>query len=293
MNKKEFDRSVCFQFYKSYLEQGEQVKEQLGAEMCAEYFIALVRYGLYQEESNNPMIKMLIAGLKNTIDAGQEKRAKCFNGEDTELTTKIIEYKNANPDASQRNIADACGCSVGKVNKVLNSNNNLNNNSNSNSNSNSNNNSVNVNVNTTEEEEKRGLEDLTEEELESISDDYRKKVKYIETKNRLNLNCEVNKDTHVHAMNIVNKRKAEKEREEREKVIEQLGFSLDDDITLDMAFEYATKVLNFSVTKEDMQEDYNIHVENNCPYTWTDFVNPKNIISRDNFYDYTAAIACK
>ena len=71
MNNKEFDRSVCFQFYESYLEQAELVKEQLGAEMCAEYFIALVRYGLYQEESDNPMIKMLISGLKNTIDAGQ------------------------------------------------------------------------------------------------------------------------------------------------------------------------------------------------------------------------------
>ena len=38
MNNKEFDRSVCFQFYESYLEQAELVNEQLGPEMCVEYF---------------------------------------------------------------------------------------------------------------------------------------------------------------------------------------------------------------------------------------------------------------
>lgn len=182
MNNKEFDRSVCFQFYESYLEQAELVKEQLGPEMCAEYFIALARYGLYQEESSNPMIKMLVSGLKNTIDAGQSKREKAFNGENKELTKQIIDYKENNPNATQREIADVCKCSVGKVNKALNSN--TNNNINNNSNTNSNNNSVNVNVN---KEEARVIEDLTETEAEEIIKKIKRKEKYVDIQKEYNL----------------------------------------------------------------------------------------------------------
>ena len=182
MNNKEFDRSVCFQFYESYLEQAELVKEQLGPEMCAEYFIALVRYGLYQEEPSNPMVKMLISGLKNTIDAGQLKREKAFSGENKELTQKIVQYKEENPDATQREVATACQCSVGKVNKALNSN--LNNNINNNSNTNSNNNSVNVNVNT---EEVRSIKELTKEEAEEIVKKIKRKEKYIDIQKEYNL----------------------------------------------------------------------------------------------------------
>ena len=182
MNNKEFDRSVCFQFYASYLEQAELVYEQLGPEMCAEYFIALVKYGLYQEESDNPMIKMLISGLKNTIDAGQLKRERAFNGENKELTEKIIKYKEETPDATQREIADACKCSIGKVNKSLNSN--SNNNINNNSNTNSNNNSVNMNVN---KEEVRSIQDLTEKEAAEIIKKIKRKEKYIDIQKEYNL----------------------------------------------------------------------------------------------------------
>ena len=47
---KEFDRSVCFSFFKSYLEQGEKVNKLYGAEAAYNYFIALIEYGLYQKE---------------------------------------------------------------------------------------------------------------------------------------------------------------------------------------------------------------------------------------------------
>lgn len=189
MNNKEFDRSVCFQFYESYLEQAELVKEQLGYEMCAKYFIALVRYGLYQEESDDPMIKMLISGLKNTIDAGQTKRARGFNGKNKEKTEAIIKYKQEHPDASQREIANVCGCSIGKVNKVINSNSNLNsnNNINNNSNSNLNINSVNVNMNTEEMKEERDLEDLTDEEGKAIIEEIHKRVPYKDIQKKYHL----------------------------------------------------------------------------------------------------------
>ena len=190
MNSKEFDRSVCFQFYESYLEQGKLVKEQLGAEMCAEYFIALATYGLYQKESDNPMIKMIITGLKNTIDAGQLKRSKGFTGENKEQTETILLYIQEHPEASQRDIANACNCSLGKVNKVINSN--LNSNNNINNNSNSNTNSMNVNVNT--EEVRREIKDLTEKEAEEIISKIHRKVKYLDIQKEYNLSEFITKD---------------------------------------------------------------------------------------------------
>lgn len=213
MNNKEFDRSVCFQFYESYLEQGKLVKEQLGSEMCAEYFIALARYGLYQEESDNPMVKMIITGLKNTIDAGQSKRERAFDRKNTDQTESILQYKREHPEATQIEIADACKCSVGKVNKVINSNlnNNINNNSNSNLNSNSNNNSVNVNVN---KEEEREIKDLTEEEAKEIIDMIRKRVRYPEIQKKYNLKYGlVTKDFEQQWNDI----KIEREHEQKEK----------------------------------------------------------------------------
>ena len=180
MNSKEFDRSVCFQFYESYLEQAELVKDQLGAEMCAKYFIALARYGLYQEETDDLMVRMLISGLKNTIDAGQLKRAKAFGGNGQELTNKILKYKEENRDATQREIADACQCSVGKVNKVLNSNTNTNNNYNTTSNSNNNSVNVNVNTRTIQEDTNKKMEDLTEEEAQAIIKKLKQGTKYVD-----------------------------------------------------------------------------------------------------------------
>lgn len=183
--KREFDRSICFTFFESYLEQGELVNVNLGSEVCANYFIALCRYALYQEEPQDSIIKMLITGLKNTIDAGQNKRAKSFKGEDVDMTNKILKYKEDNPNASYRQIADALGCSKSKVGKVfsnLNSNSNSNSNSNLNLNLNLNNNTMDMDVDTTthiqKEKKERALEDLQTEELKELLKRYKKKEKY-------------------------------------------------------------------------------------------------------------------
>lgn len=117
MEEKIFNRSVCFNFFESYLDQAKQVKEQLGPEMCAEYLIAVAEYGLYQKESENPMIKMLVSGLKNVIDAGQEKRARAFGN--SEIYEEIIQYKKDHPDASLREIGEALGCSKNTVDRAL------------------------------------------------------------------------------------------------------------------------------------------------------------------------------
>lgn len=56
--------------------------------------------------------------MKQQIDASQRRRESGFKKEDHEITGRIWEYKRANPNAAQRDIARAIGCSVGKVNSA-------------------------------------------------------------------------------------------------------------------------------------------------------------------------------
>ena len=142
---------------------------------------------MYKEEADDPVINALVSSLKNTIDANQNKRAGGFSKENTEMTEAILKYKNEHPEATQREISNAVGCSVGKVNKAL-----ANSNFNTNDNSNLNNNSVNLNMNDVQNYtpksayaekaavaegdficEKRRLEELQEEELDSLLKDLR------------------------------------------------------------------------------------------------------------------------
>ena len=234
-SKKEFDRSICFTFFESYLEQGELVNMNLGSEACANYFIALCRYALYQEESDDLMIKMLISGLKNTIDAGQNKRAKSFKGEDVDMTNKILKYKEDNPDASYRQIADALGCSKSKVGKVLSNNSNLNSNSNNNSNSNLNNNTVDVDVDTShsqdqdKENKERVLEDLSDEELKELLKRYKRKEKYVVLQKDFNLPYgSLSNELPSQINSILTQRAAE---EKREKAKAQFSTIPDDDVS--------------------------------------------------------------
>lgn len=118
-NNKEFNRAACFTFFESYLEQAKQIKEQFGAEAAANYLIGIADYALYAEEPTDPLAKVFVSGLKNAIDAGQEKRARGFNQENTMQTEAIKKYKLAHPSASYREIAAAVGCGKSKVGKVL------------------------------------------------------------------------------------------------------------------------------------------------------------------------------
>lgn len=207
----QFRRNVCFSFFESYLKQGLLIKEQLGDKICSEYFIGLAEYALYKVTPADPQINMLITGLKDTIDAGQSKREKAFRGEDIELTRKILSYIEEYPEASEREIAKALECSNGKVNKVKqkygisNKNNNFNPNLNSNNNTMSMSGSKNA---TPSLQRKRLLEDLSEEELESLLKKFKKRVKYQELYEEYNLasGC-LNKDLELSVQRIKDERR--------------------------------------------------------------------------------------
>lgn len=283
-NVKEFKRNVCFVFFESYLEQGKKLKKLWGAEKAYEYFVALIEYGLYKKETDDPEIDMIVSGLKNTIDANQEKRAKGFEREDTEQTKTILEYKNKHPEASQREIANATNCSVGKVNKVL-SNNNVNINTNANSNS------VNMNVNEygadkNVKKKNRWLDDLTDEELESILSDYKKRVPYTEIKQRLSLRYNVTKDTPEDVKGVLEMRKTKakcKRFEEsiakaEDSKIEEIAslFSCDKHMILDKLLRVdldVDEVLEWCTIYEDCESMHQIYERNRDLYqTYDEFV---------------------
>lgn len=117
-NEKEFERNVCFTFFESYLEGAEKMAVVQGKEFAFDYLTAIIRYALYEEESDDPVINAIVSALKNTIDANQSKRATGFSGENMEQTEAILKYYEEHPNASEREVADAVKCSKTKVNKV-------------------------------------------------------------------------------------------------------------------------------------------------------------------------------
>lgn len=117
---KEFDRSIAFTFYKEWKEDADMIEEDYGYEGKAKFYDAIIDYALYEiEPEMRPPVKYFWNTIKEKIDASQEHRSRGFSKADTETADKIISYKNDHPEASQREIADAVGCSLGKVNKTL------------------------------------------------------------------------------------------------------------------------------------------------------------------------------
>ena len=179
--EKIFDRSVAFTFYKEWKQDADTIEEDFGIEVKAAYYDAIINYALFEiEPEMKAPIKYFWNSIKEKIDASQKNRSRSFR-EDTEMTQNIINYKAANPTASQRTIAEALGCSVGKVNKVLNTNTSTNT-------STSTNTTMNVNVNAHEEElEKREIEDLEERELEALKKDFKARMLYKDIATKYNL----------------------------------------------------------------------------------------------------------
>lgn len=123
MNKnvtKEFDRSVCFTFFEDFRKTAIELQKDFGKEIVADYYNAIADYALYGAMPElTGAIKYIWPTTKSTIDANIKRRERGFGREDTEQTDNILQYKKENPNATQRQIAEATGCSSGKVNKVL------------------------------------------------------------------------------------------------------------------------------------------------------------------------------
>ena len=118
-NEKNFDRSIAFTFYAEWHEMAKEIEEDYGKEVVADFYNAIIEYALFEvEPEKKAPLKYFWAQLKEKIDASQAHRAKGF-GENVELNEKILQYEQENPEATYRMIAEAVGCSVGKISKVL------------------------------------------------------------------------------------------------------------------------------------------------------------------------------
>ena len=152
MTNKEFDRSVAFTFYKEWKEDADIIEEDYGYEGKVKFYDAIIDYALYEiDPEMKPPVKYFWNTIKEKIDASQEHRSRGFSKTDTETSKKILDYKQEHPEASQREIADAIGCSLGKVNKTLKNDSNINNTNTDTTTNTTTSTTMNMNVNITDE----------------------------------------------------------------------------------------------------------------------------------------------
>ena len=118
-DNKQFDRSKCFTFFNTYRTQGKRIREKYGDKMAADYYEAIIDYGLDQKPIIDDELILLIGEtLLETIDSSQKRRSRGF-GENTERTKAIIELVRDNPGISQSKVASAVHCSKSTVSAAL------------------------------------------------------------------------------------------------------------------------------------------------------------------------------
>ena len=116
---RQFDRSKCFTFFNTYRTQGKRIREKYGDKMAADYYEAIIDYGLDQKPITDDELMLLIGEtLLETIDSSQKRRSRGF-GENTERTKAIIELVRDNPGISQSKVASAVHCSKSTVSAAL------------------------------------------------------------------------------------------------------------------------------------------------------------------------------
>lgn len=116
-----FDRSVCFTFYGDYLATLEGIEQMSGTEAAYTAFKILAKYSLYGEQPDpacNPWgfaWPMVERKAKDNV----MRRQQAIEGGDTELAQAIREYAAENPEATQKEIAEALSCHRNTVGYVL------------------------------------------------------------------------------------------------------------------------------------------------------------------------------
>ena len=120
ISPEEFDRSVCFTFFSSWVESLRYLAEYDQQAALTAFFILsdFCLYGIEPDPEANPWgftWPMVEHEARRSIN----NRRRGFSAEDVELSDAIRAYHAQHPEASQRTIARELCCSVGKVNKVL------------------------------------------------------------------------------------------------------------------------------------------------------------------------------
>jgi len=312
--EKEFERNVCFTFFEDYRLTAKELEEDFDKDIVADYYNAIIDYALYGVEPEpKGAIKYIWHTTKTTIDKSIERRANGFGREDKEKTEKVLKYKAEHPEATQKEISEKTGVSVGKVNKVFkdlkDNSSNTDSNTNTNSNSNSSSNTTNErerehvshsfdvddkhpieNANAPDvaeqQERKRILKDLSSEELKELSNDYRSEIKYTALYEKYHL-CkgELNKELLNTIESILQKR-------DKEEKYSSIKKKLNEDVK---AKEELMKIM--SVNEEELveylsaiEDDYELYdllmfFVNHETFTYKEWV--KNYRWKEDYRDMT------
>lgn len=115
-----FDRSICFTCFSPWVE-GIRQQRQTDPQKAVDAFLILADYCLYGTEPDpacNPW-GMAWAAISAEARRSINNRRRGFGTENVEQTQAIQCYYIDHPEATQRAIAEAVGCSSGKVNTVV------------------------------------------------------------------------------------------------------------------------------------------------------------------------------
>lgn len=275
-NNNVFDRSVAFTFYKEWKQDADTIEEDFGSEVKAAYYDAIINYALFEiEPEMKAPIKYFWNSIKEKIDSSQKNRSKGFR-EDTDLSQKILDYKATNPTASQRNIAEAVNCSVGKVNKVLNTSTDNNNNTSTTTNTNTNT-TMNVNVNA-----------ITDDIKLAIIDMFKTKTKYHTIQNKIKTDFDIDISFDDIKQVIDNREELEAEIKHNKAIaptnqVEKADYERFDEVIaalankgIDTTFDDIVRGYRFSVDlkhKSWTVDEMIAYINKTSKQCWTDYVN--------------------
>lgn len=116
----EFDRSICFSCFSTWVDALRTLAVNDTQAALDAFFILsdFCLYGLEPDPENNPW-SIAWPIVRDEARRSINNRRRGFGAEDVALSDAIRKYHAEYPEASQRAIAEAVGCSVGKVNKTL------------------------------------------------------------------------------------------------------------------------------------------------------------------------------
>jgi len=119
-SSEEFDRSVCFTCFSSWVEAIRSIADTDPRTAITAFLVLsdFCLYGIEPDPECNPW-GFTWPVVEHEARRSINNRRRGFGSEDVEQSDAIRTYYADHPYATQRAIADAVGCSVGKVNKVL------------------------------------------------------------------------------------------------------------------------------------------------------------------------------
>lgn len=121
--KKEFDPTMSFSFFGSWLETLERLRESQGVEAAYNLFISIANYSMYYDTPNfedGSVAPIFWPVIQREIDLSLKRRGANFFSEEAEKRRQqVIAAYSENPSLTIRDIAEMTGMSKSTVGRIL------------------------------------------------------------------------------------------------------------------------------------------------------------------------------